>query len=579
MSRESTEPAKPGNSAPVNLSELRWLYGFLRPQHAAISALILLSLLASSLALLQPWFTKLIIDDGLLASDYQALLIYSFGLLTLGIGATGLAGYSRIMHTRLSGAVLFALREDVFAHLQQLSPLFFARQRSGDLISRIDRDIAEIQRFAVDTLFSAFSAIIGIIGICAMMIILSWKLSLVLLIITPIQFIYLKIMRPKVEQGNRRLRERSADITSFFTEKIPAIKFIQSAAGEKRESDKLARLNHLFLGDLLRLQKTEFWTSAFPTVLLSSARACVFLFGGYWVIEGQLALGSLIAFSVYLGMAMGPVQSLFGLYMAWQRLRVSLERVSYIRQQQIPATGTATRRVPTVFRGKLDIEALNFSYEYGCPVFTDASLHIAAGSKVGLCGATGIGKTTLLDLLQRHLRPNSGRICIDGIDIEDFDLKQWRQRIAVVPQDPVIFHDTLASNISYSAPHSTKQEVLMAAYAAGLRGLIESLPKGINTMIAERGFTLSGGECQRIALSRALLQKPAVLLLDEPTSAVDHTTETLLMAEVDRIFSKITRIIISHRPSILNNADLIVTIENGSLVLSDLKKELKRHAG
>lgn len=563
---------------PVDRRDLRWLYGFLRPRRPAIAALVLLSLLASVLALLQPWLTKLIIDDGLLAGDFRALLLYSGGLLVLAVGATGLRGVNRIWHTRLSGSVLFALREDVYAHLQQLSPEFFTRQRSGDLISRMDRDIAEIQRFAVDTLFAAFSGIVGIVGTCAMMVLLSWKLALVLLVVAPLEFAYLKYMRPRVEQRNRRLRERGADITSFLMERVPAIKFIQSAGSEQRESERLAVLNRSFLLDLVSLQKTEFWTSAVPGVLLSSARAAVFLLGGYWVIEGQLALGSLIAFSAYLGMALGPVQTLLGLYMAWQRLRVSLERVSYIRRQPLPPRHTAERDLAAHCRGTLVMDGLCFGYGKERPVLSDIDLEIPAGSKVGLCGPTGAGKTTLLDLLQRHLQPDRGCIRFDGVDIEEFDLAQWRRKVAVVPQDPVVFRDTLANNISYCVPDASEEQILEAARAAGLRELVDNLPQGIHSLIAERGLALSGGERQRIGLARALLQQPAVLLLDEPTSAVDQNTENRLLAEVDRIFADTTRIVVSHRPSALAEADLLVTLKDGQLAVEERRSPVVSYA-
>lgn len=546
---------------------LHWLYSFLWPQRGAIAWLILISAVTSALALAQPWLTKLIIDDGLLAGDFNTLLYCSIGMLSLGIVATALSGYNRIKHTRLSGSILFALREDVYAHLQKLGPQFFNRQRSGDLISRLDRDIAEIQRFAVDTLFSAFSAVIGLVGTCTMMLILSWQLSLVLLVIVPIELFYLTHMRPKVERRNRQLRERGADISAFLVEKVPAIKFIQSAGGEERELQALSGLNGSFLGDLVRLQKTEFWTSAIPRLMLTAGRAGVFLLGGYWVIEGQMELGSLIAFAAYLGMATGPVQSLLGLYLAWQRLVVSLERVSYIRQQSVPVAISSGRAPPRELRGELAFDAVDFSYENGGQIFSAASLQIPAGAKVGIHGATGTGKSTLLDLIQMHLLPQAGTITVDGVNIAEFDPRQWRALLAVVPQDPVIFRDTLANNVRYSLPQASAEDVQAACERAGLESLLRELPRGEQTLLAEAGRSLSGGERQRVALARALLQKPLILLLDEPTSAVDATTELRMVREIDRLFADSTRIIVSHRPSTLANADLMVGIAGGGFTI------------
>jgi ATP-binding cassette subfamily B protein len=558
---------------------LRWLYGFLWPERGRIIVLVLLSAAATALALSQPWLTKLIIDDGLLAGDFRALLTWSSGLLILGVASTALSGYNRIKHTRLSGNILFALREDVYEHLQKLGPGFFSRERSGDLISRMNRDISEIQRFAVDTLFSAFSGVIGLVGTCTMMLLISWQLSLILLFIVPLELIYLVKMRPLVEQRNRQLRERGADITAFFTEKVPAIKFIQSAGAEQRELGRLSALNGIFLGDLVSLQKTEFWTAAIPGLLLTAGRAGVFVLGGYWVIQGGMQVGSLIAFGAYLGMATGPVQSLLGLYMAWQRLRVSLERVSYLRRQPLPAATGTGRTPPEDLDGELILDDLRFSYPEGPEIFSGANMTIPAGTRVGILGDSGIGKSTLLDLLQLHLHPRGGRILVDGHDIAEFDPRLWRARIAVVPQDPVIFRDSLANNVRYSVPNASNEEIVEACSRAGLDSLVEKLPQGIDTIVSERGASLSGGERQRIALARALLQKPVVLLLDEPTSAVDPEAELVLVRQIEHLFAGTTQLIVSHRPSALANAELVLAVENGKLVAQSSPAARRRHAG
>jgi ATP-binding cassette subfamily B protein len=529
--------------------------------------------------LAQPWLTKLIIDDGLLAADFGALLTWSLTLLVVGVASTGLSGYNRIQHTRLSGNILFALREDVFGHLQRLGPEFFGRERSGDIISRMNRDIAEIQRFAVDTLFSAFSAVIGVLGTFTMMLVISWQLSLILLFIVPLELLYLSRMRPRVERRNRQVSERGADITAFFTEKVPAIKFIQTAGAEQRELGLLARLNRIYLGELVDLQKTEFWTAAIPGLLLTAGRAAAFILGGYWVIQGSMQLGSLIAFGAYLGMATGPVQSLLGLYMAWQRLRVSLERVSYLRQQPLPREEGDAVSPPAILAGRIDIDQLGFSYREGTRVFDALQLSVPAGTRVGIHGSSGIGKSTLLDLLQLHLRPQRGSIRVDGHDIGTFDPVQWRARIAVVPQDPVIFRDSLANNVRYNVPGASIEAVEQACLRAGLGPLLEKLPDGLASRVAERGTSLSGGERQRIALARALLQEPVLLLLDEPTSAVDVETELKMVNEIQRLFAGTTQLIVSHRPSALAGVDLLVTIEAGHIVVQDPSDARKTHAG
>ena len=557
-----TSSNNPSSSRRVALT---WLYSFLALHKREIVFLALFSLITTALVVSVPYLSKLIIDKGLLQKDFNALVTFSSALFFIGILSTLLSGYNRIKHTQLSGKILFALREDVFQHLQKLPSTFYHQQRVGDISSRMDRDIAEIQRFAVDTLFSTFSAILGLTAATVMMIHLHWKLSLILLILVPFELFYLFKMRPKVERKNIKVRESAADISSFFAEKIPVIKFIQSAGAEKQELDKLAQLNHSFLGKLISLQITEFWTSAIPSTLVSLSRAAIFLIGGYWVIEGGFTLGSLIAFTAYVAMAIGPLQSLLGLYLAWQRLTVSLDRVSFLRQQPLAQNEAQLQQLPEKLHGDIRLNALCFSHLPKTEVFDNVNLHIPAGSKVGIVGQTGIGKSTLLDLLQCHLLPTSGSIEIDGINLANINIQNWRKRIAIAPQEPVIFRDSLANNIRYGHPHTSDKDVYNAAISAGLEELIFKMPKGINTIISERGTALSGGEKQRIGLARVLLKDPVLVILDEPTSATDKVTENQIIEQIDQLFANTTRLIVSHSGKPIANADMLIEITQSTL--------------
>jgi len=545
-------------------ASLRWLYSFVRPHRLAIAGLLGLSVCASALVLVQPWLTKLLIDDGLLARNFPMLVLIAGLMIVAGLLGTALSGINRYLHTRLSGRMLFALRDDLYRHLQTLSPSFYGQRRIGDLMSRLDGDVAEIQRFAVDSLFSAVSSVIGLVVAIAMLVTLSWKLSLLALVLIPLDVLWLRWMRRKVERDVRQLRERSADMSSFMVETLPVMKFIQSAGQQQREARRLETLGQGYMSQLLRLQVTEFFTQAVPGTLTSLSRACAFLIGGYWVVQGTWQLGALIAFSTYLGMAVGPVQSLLGLYVAIQRMTVSLGRVMELRGEQ-PTVSTPARPQPMPNGGDLWFDNVHFAHPGRQSTLRGIEARIPYGLKVALSGGSGAGKSTLIDLLQRHHDPQSGRVLLGDVDVRELDLFQLRRRIAIVSQDIVLFRGSLADNLAYAVPDASREAIAEVARLAQLDSLIESLPEGLDSPLGERGQQLSGGQKQRIAIARALLQDPLILVLDEATSAVDEATEREVIDAIDRLFAARTRILISHRPSTLADADLRFELLDGVL--------------
>jgi len=564
MPGESPGVATPSRAP--GAEQWRWIAAFLRPHRGALCALLVLSLATAGLALLQPWFTKLLLDEGLIARDFTLLVRVAALMFAAGLLATLLGGLNRYWYTRLSGRILFGIREALFAHLQRLSPSFHLRHRGGDLLARLDGDVAEIQRFAVDSLFAGVSGVFGLIGTAGFMLWISPRLSLLALLLLPAQWFYLRHMRARVRERVRAVREHASDISAFLVEKLPAIKFIQSVAAAPRETARLAALNGRYLDALLRLQLTEFATSAVPANAGTALRALVFVAGGREVIAGTLEPGALLAFSAYLGMAMGPVQSLLGVYMATTRVRVSLERVAVLNEAQPAVCSTGSVVLPHESPLEVRFEDVSFCYPgETTPVLAGASARLPGGACCGVRGPSGSGKSTLVDLLLRHYDPDAGAIRVGGHDLRQLELAAWRQRVALVAQDIVLFRASIADNIRYARPLASDAEVREAARRAQLDELLARLPEGLDTPVGERGARLSGGERQRIAIARALLQDPLLVILDEATSAIDAAAEAAVIAELEALFPRTTRLVISHREAPLAQAGLVLTMARGVL--------------
>jgi len=541
---------------------LAWAFGFLSARGRALVVVLLLSLAATAVISAQPYIMKLMIDDGVLAGDLTMLAWLTGLLLLTGLVNLVVGGVNRYCHVKLSGQVLFALREAVYAHLQRLSPAFYARTRTGDILQRLDGDVAQIQRFLVDALLAGINGALGLIAALALMVWLSWQLSLVALVLLPAEYLYLRAMRPRVEGRTRSVRERASALSAFLVETLPAMKFIQSVSAEEREVEHLHRLNSGYLGDLLRLQITEFLTAAVPNLLTSVSRAGIFLAGGYLIVNGDFTLGALIAFNTYLGFATGPVHSLLGVYVGFMRLRVSLQRVMLLTDAA-PAVDPllSPRRLPDEAAGAVRFEGVTFTHPGAKrPVLEGLDLEVPAGSKLGIVGATGVGKTTLIELLHRHYDPQAGRITLDGLDLRDLDPRELRRRVAVVDQDVVLFRGSIADNLRYGCPEADDEALQDAAERAQIADFIAAQPQGWETPVGERGTALSGGQRQRLAIARALLRDPLVLILDEATSAVDVETEASLIAAVDDLFAGRTRIVVSHRAEALASADRVLEL-------------------
>ena len=547
---------------------LRWFASFLRPALPRLALVMLLSLAAVGAGLAQPYLTKRLIDDGLLAGQPQVVLEVAGLMAALALTALFLGASTRLLYVDASARILHSLRESLFAHLLSLSPEFFAHTRQGELMVRLDSDIAEMQRFALDLLLSATNSCVMLAGSLFILYQLSPALTEVMLLLIVLNAVFLRSVRPHIERLSRSTRERGASIASFLVEVLGATKSVQSYNGQQRERENLGRLHSALRQDTLRLQFVGYAAGALPGFLLALGTVGIFVLGTQSLQgQGPLTLGSLIAFASYVQRASGPIQSLLGMYVALQRARVSLDRVAELAAMR-PAVAAPAEPLPLPRGGgRIEIAGVSFSYpDAAGTVLEEAQLSIPAGAKLLLQGPSGAGKSTLADLLQRHYDPQRGSIRLDGVDLRHVDSAELRRAVVVVAQDAVLFSASIADNIRYGRPGASPEEVQAAARLARVDEFAAQLPQGLDTEVGERGAALSGGQRQRIALARAVLMHPRVLILDESTSGLDPGMDAEIRAAIDELFAGRTRIVVSHRPLPAAQFDLVAAIDGGRLV-------------
>jgi ATP-binding cassette subfamily B protein len=537
-----------------------------RPYAGALAPVVVLSLVGTALGLAVPYLSKLLVDDALLAGDLGALL----RILGLFVGAT-LASYalnvsSGMRYTRVSADILFDMRLDLYRHLQTLSPRFYAGRPLGDLVSRINGDIGEIQRVTSEAALAWFGQVVALVGTVAMLVWLDWRLFLVSLVVLPPALWTLVRYRAELEQRVRMLRERSAEIGTFLIETLQGMRTVVGANAQEREVARFRAKNDGFVSALLSMRLFTYLSGGLPGLLLTSGTAIVFAYGGYRVIEGMMTLGTFVAFTAYQMRVTAPIQGLMGIYTNLASVRASLGRVHALLDTTADVVESPAARPLVEVRGRIALEGVSFGFGPGRAVLDRVDLDVPAGQVVALVGASGSGKSTLADLLCRHLDPGGGRVLIDGRDLRDLRLADVRRHVGVVEQDPFIFHASVAENVRYARPSASAEEVARAVRAAGLQAMVAALPAGLETVVGERGRQLSAGERQRLAIARLFLADPAVLVLDEATGALDPSSEQLVLRGYAEVMRGRTTVIITHRLDLARQADRVVVIRQGRVV-------------
>jgi ATP-binding cassette subfamily B protein len=540
--------------------EYRRLKPFLAPYASRLGLILGINVLATALGLAQPYISKLLIDNALAPRNMRALWWVAglmFGVTVLGFLLNILSSYQ---YVRVSASMLFDMRLALYRHLQTLSPRFYAKWRLGDLVSRLNNDIGEVQRVSADSLLSVLSNVVFLIGSVAMMVWLNWRLFLFSAVFVPVSLIAFRHYQQKLMAFTRQLRERGADLGSLFVDTLLGMRTVVTSNAGEREAEKFRERNSAFVDTLLRLQMTSFLSGALPGSILTAATAGVFLLGGWMIIHGAMTIGTLVAFMAYHMRLLSPVQTMMGLAANLASARVSLARIFEILDTAPDITESSH---PVVLTGG-DIAFDNVTLRHDrAEVLSGVSFTIRAGTFCAILGPSGVGKSTVADLLVRLLDPDSGTVSLDGHDLRDLRIKDLRNHIVLVDQAPYLFNATIAENIAYARPDARRAEIEAAGAAAGLDELIRRLPEGYETKTGERGLALSAGERQRIAIARALLRRPTVLVLDEPTSALDADTEKIIARNLREHMRVCTVIVITHRPALAEIADQVISLREG----------------
>lgn len=557
------------------VAQYRRALAYVLPYWRSLLLVIALGLLSTVIGLAQPYISRLLIDKALLRHDLHALIKIASAMVAITILGFTLNIISSYRYVRLSAESLFDMRLAVYRHLQTLSPRFFAKSKLGDIVSRINNDIGEVQRICSDTLLSVFSNILFLLGSLVVMALLNWRLFLASVALLPVSLVALRHYQKRLAVETKTLRERSADLGSFLIESLLAMRLIVATGNEDREAQEFRQRNFRFLDSLLSMQMTAFLASALPGAVLTASTAIVFIYGGRLVIENHLTVGSLVAFMAYHLRLLGPVQALLTTHTNLLTGGVALGRVFEILDVQPEVRQLPTGKARHEFKGEIAFERVRFRYADDVPVLEDISFRIPAGATCAIVGVSGSGKSTLADLLLRFYDPDSGSILIDGLPLCDLLLGDVRREIALVEQTPLLFRATVRENIAYASPSASMDQIREAARAAAIDDFIGSLPEGYDTVIGERGCTISAGERQRLALARALLRKPAILIMDEPTSALDPQSEAVISRTIAETLSGRTVILITHRLSLAEMADIVLVLDGGRIVEAPHPRDLK----
>jgi ATP-binding cassette subfamily B protein len=548
------------------------LLGFLSPYRAGVLWSFGLAAVAMAMGVLIPFLVGRTIDA--VRTGDASLWPLALGIVAAGVLRLAFSAARRLVAGRVSLGVEFDLRNRMYAHLQELELAFFDTQQTGQLMSRATVDLQSVRFFLGYGLVFILQSLVTLGVAAAVMLWVNPGLALVALAPTP--FVvwaaqrYGRLNRP----ASQEVQQRIAELTAEAEENISGVRVVKAFAREERQLARFAhRATRVFEQAMASTRLRAFYNPLIA-FLPSLGLAGVLLVGGRAVIRGSITVGEFVAFFGYVSLLSSPVRMLgIALGMA-QRAVASGARVFEVLDREAELRSPPGAPGLPAGGGRVELRGVRFAHPGGEPVLRGVDLKVEPGRTVALVGATGSGKTTLVSLLPRLYDPDAGSVRIDGADVRTVDLRALREEIALVSDDPFLFSATVRDNIAYARPGATEDDVRRAARRAGIADFVEGLPEGYDTLVGERGLTLSGGQRQRMAIARALLKNPRILILDDATSSVDATTEAQIKRALREVMRDRTTFVVAHRLSTIALADEIVVLEHGRIAARGSHEEL-----
>ena len=551
-------------------------------------------LIEALMGIASPWPLKIVIDnvigsqplphwlhwvDTTLIGKSKMALALATALLLIMITVIGaVAGYVNSFYTESVGQyVANDTRLTIYHHLQRLSLGYYDTHQVGKILSTLTTDVATMQDFVSTSLLTILVDSLTIVGILSLMFYINWGFALIAIAVTPFLLVFVFRFKKAVKKSVHEVRQDQSSMLTVLQQGLESIRVVNAFGTQNEEENRLKKISMETVHAALRTRKLKALVSPVVSIVVTLCLAVVLWRGSSQVLAGAMTVGALTVLLSYLNKFFSPVKDLAKMTNAVAQAVVAMERVQQLLEIDdiIPQKPNAIN--PGKLKGGIVFEKISFGYNHEATILKDVSMKINVGDRVGICGPTGSGKSTVASLIPRFYDPWSGRILIDDIDIADYDLNGLRKQVGFVLQDTLLFYGSVADNIAYGKPEATKEEIINAARLANAEEFILKMPHGYDTLVGERGVTLSGGQRQRIGIARAIIRDSPILILDEPTAALDNESERVVMDALEKLMAGRTVITITHRLNTISDYDKIFVIRDGVIAEHGTHVELMNH--